>query len=170
MLRDGYIISDFSAVISNSGAIIVLFKNYHDKWGGVQKLLGRYWSTELNAINVDELDSNSDCVDFEYAILGVPISRDNYGHFLFDGLDIVFWQANMLFGKSFKIVVPPLKDFQREIFKLLNLDGYLYEASSPVKAKRILFNSHQCGNLAQPTKYFRNIADYMRLSVSCLNP
>lgn len=164
-LDRGIFIPESTMIISADDRLIHPSVENFAYWGGIEH-------RELSIANVDGQliwrRPPIDDVDV-IAVSTVGVAHMNYGHFLLDGLPLVYLLVNSVRGRlsedRLAIVCPPLRPWQREILCLLNLDRFVRVVERPTRFGTLAGNSLLSKHVAFPTRYARTVFDALKFSV-----
>lgn len=86
----------------------------------------------------------------------------NYGHFLYDGLPLVYQICLSLRAGAAVIVGPKLSPWQQEILEFLGIADRYEAIPAPVVFSRVVVTSHISLHVPYPTRFIRPLIDRMR--------
>jgi hypothetical protein len=154
-----------TAIISQQDKVINSTIEFCGMWGGLECL-------EPTIAKVDgQLTWNPNAADYVdcTAISMVGITYRNYGHFLLDGLPLVYLLVNSINRPAWEdrlaIVCPPLQSWHHEILSLLNLDRFVRIVQQPTRYKTLVGNSFFCQHVTYPTRFVRPVFDALKFVV-----
>ena len=134
-------------------------------WGGIEYV-------EPTIANVNgQLTWNPKAIDYVdcTAISAAGKVYPNYGHFLLDGLPLVYLLVNSIIRPSWEdrlaIVCPPLQPWHQEILSLLNLDRFVRIIRRPTRFKTLVGNSFLTHHVTYPTRFARLVFDALKFVV-----
>jgi capsular polysaccharide biosynthesis protein len=164
-LDRGILLPGSTAIISADDRLIHPSVENFAYWGGIEH-------RELSIANVDgQLIWHSPPIDDAdvIAVSAAGVAYMNYGHFLLDGLPLVYLLVNSMAGRlredELAIVCPPLQPWQREILCLLNLDRLVRVIERPTRFGTLAGNSFLSQHVTCPTRYARTVFDALKFAV-----
>jgi hypothetical protein len=135
-------------------------------------LIARDLSPLTNNDPYFQLSANSECVfapkakELHYhhvnAVVVCGTGFHNFGHFLYDGLPVVFLLRDIIVDGNLTIVGPPLAPWQQELLELLGLLNQYKPMFQPAIFRRAIVPNLISFHVSYPTRYVRPVFDALK--------
>ncbi len=151
--NDAFYVPSQGAVISASGEIFSLTVRHAAYLDPKLEKIRQLWMQRASAPRIDE-----GIVTMSWGAL------HNYGHFVLDAMTSVAAIAEREEFQKIPFVTPPLRDWQRQQYQLLNIEPL--ELPEPIYALgRVSFASGLKGSLHNPNLHFHTLRDAQLASI-----
>ncbi|WP_296706062.1 glycosyltransferase 61 family protein [Rhodoblastus sp.] len=144
---DAYYVPSLGAVLTAGGQIFLTTARHATYIDPKLEQLQQIWSTRASAPRLTD-----GIVTMSWG------SQHNYGHFVLDAMTSVAAVAELAIDWQVPFVTPPLREWQRQHFKLLQIEPL--ELAEPIYAfGHIAFVSGMKGSLHNPNLHFQTLRD-----------
>lgn len=151
-------------LVTEDGRYIKETFEYIPQWADIAKVDNAFKQDGSTYYVSDEKISeaqNNSTIE-EIAIVYSTIARNNYGHFILDGLSTAYAQHLALADKNHIFLSSQLTDWQKELVSGLKLNSKMREALKPTKIERAITSSHTAKHLQFPGRLSRIAVDVLR--------
>lgn len=170
-LKNVVFFQDLSLLLTEDGRYVPDTFGYIPQWGDTNKVDKAFTRNgDIFEVDDDVLKGvRRNQVIYGLSISPSTIARQNYGHFMFDGLSAGWFQFRNLIHLSPRVIVPLMQPWHKEIYTLLGMGHALHHIGKPVLLERAITSSQVAGHLQSPARIVRTVFDELRLKCATDN-